>query len=104
MTTYRELKEKGEALIRQAEEMRMEEIPGVIAEIKGRMAEYGIYASDLSDDSSQHPMKRAKPANAKGVPKYKDAKTGKTWTGKGRHPEWVTAALAEGKTLDDLVI
>lgn len=27
-----------------------------------------------------------------------------TWTGRGRHPRWVSEALAQGKTLDDLRI
>lgn len=28
----------------------------------------------------------------------------KTWTGRGRRPLWVVAAMAEGKNLDDLAI
>ncbi|WP_333829671.1 H-NS histone family protein, partial [Pararhodobacter sp.] len=32
------------------------------------------------------------------------ADTSQTWTGRGRQPRWVVAALADGKTLDDLAI
>lgn len=37
------------------------------------------------------------------APKYRDD-AGNTWTGRGSRPRWVQAALAEGKTLDDLRI
>lgn len=44
------------------------------------------------------------PATA-GVPKYKNpANEEQTWTGKGRRPDWVRAALEAGKSLDDLLI
>src|SRR5262245_58620379 len=39
-------------------------------------------------------------------PKYRDPKTGDTWSGRGREPRWMTAALAEGrgKSKDDFLI
>ena len=36
--------------------------------------------------------------------KYRNPETGDTWTGRGLRPKWVEAALAEGKSLDDLLI
>ncbi len=36
--------------------------------------------------------------------KYRNPETGDTWTGRGLKPKWVEAALAEGKSLDDLLI
>ncbi|WP_240608034.1 H-NS family nucleoid-associated regulatory protein [Pararhodobacter oceanensis] len=39
------------------------------------------------------------------TPKYADPNDPSvTWSGRGRRPHWVTAALADGKTLDDLAI
>lgn len=38
------------------------------------------------------------------APKYRDPSTGSTWTGRGKKPKWVEAALASGKTLADLAI
>jgi DNA-binding protein H-NS len=35
-------------------------------------------------------------------PKYSDA-NGNTWSGRGKRPTWIMQALAEGKTLEDLV-
>jgi DNA-binding protein H-NS len=37
-------------------------------------------------------------------PKYRDAKTGDTWAGRGVQPRWLTAALKGGKKLEDFLI
>lgn len=36
------------------------------------------------------------------VAKYKDAASGKTWSGRGRKPGWFVNALAEGKSLESM--
>jgi DNA-binding protein H-NS len=42
---------------------------------------------------------------AKVAPKYRNPDNAEeTWTGRGRQPKWVQAALAEGLTLSDLAI
>lgn len=48
----------------------------------------------------------AKPKRAtelKPAVKYRDPATGSTWSGRGLQPAWVKAALASGKTLDELL-
>ncbi len=41
----------------------------------------------------------------KAPPKYQDpTDPTKTWSGKGKTPKWLNAALESGKTLDDLLI
>src|SRR6056297_4144168 len=43
------------------------------------------------------------PKSSKGAPKYANpADPRQTWTSRGRKPNWVIAALEEGKSLDDL--
>ena len=37
-------------------------------------------------------------------PKYRDAKTGDTWAGRGVQPRWLTAALKSGRKLDEFLI
>jgi DNA-binding protein H-NS len=37
-------------------------------------------------------------------PKYRDARTGDTWAGRGVRPRWLTAALKTGKRLEDYLI
>ncbi|MBW4981840.1 H-NS histone family protein [Mameliella sp. CS4] len=47
----------------------------------------------------------AGPKGSKGAPKYANpADPSQTWTGRGRKPNWVIAALEEGKSLDDLAL
>jgi len=44
MTTYRELKSKADALLREAEQMKKKEMAAVIAEVKGKIREWGLTA------------------------------------------------------------
>ena len=44
-------------------------------------------------------------SRGKVAPKYRNSDNpGETWTGRGRQPRWVQAALAEGRSLSDLAI
>jgi len=38
------------------------------------------------------------------APKYRDAATGMTWTGRGKQPKWLAAYIKEGKKLADFAI
>ena len=38
------------------------------------------------------------------APKYRDSATGITWTGRGKQPKWLSAAISGGKTLEDFKI
>lgn len=38
------------------------------------------------------------------APKYRNPKTGETWTGRGRRPVWIAETLAAGEPLDQLLI
>jgi DNA-binding protein H-NS len=37
-------------------------------------------------------------------PKYRDAKTGDTWAGRGMQPRWLAAALKNGRRPEDFLI
>lgn len=55
----------------------------------------------LSDLVGTSPARKRKPAK----PKYANPENkSDTWTGRGRKPRWVEAALKAGKTMDDLAI
>jgi DNA-binding protein H-NS len=62
--------------------------------------------------SKKTALKRAKKASRKSAldkrsvvaPKYRNASTGDTWTGRGKQPKWLSAALKSGKKLDDFKI
>ena len=104
MATYLELMAKAEKLIEEAEELRVKELDGVIADIKEKIQMYGLTAQDLGLASA--PRKRkAKPAAAKKAPARYRGPNGETWSGgRGRKPRWVTEALAKGKKLEDFAI
>ncbi|MBS0451047.1 MAG: H-NS histone family protein [Proteobacteria bacterium] len=88
----------------QAEQLRNQERSGVIEEIRKKIAEYGITASDLKL-AGRTPGRRAGAVSAaRGAAKYRGP-TGETWSGgRGRKPRWVTEALAAGKSLSDFEI
>src|SRR5262245_24207066 len=103
MASYQELLAQKAELDKQIELARKQELSDAIAQIKSLMAQYGLTVSDLSGKVSGS----AKPSAAKGskvAPKYRNSSTGETWTGRGRQPKWVEAALASGKSLNDLAI
>ncbi|WP_422085796.1 MULTISPECIES: H-NS histone family protein [Variovorax] len=92
-------------LRKQAEDLRNQERAGVIEELRKKIAEYGLTASDLKLTGRAVTAKRsAGAAPAKAVAKYRGP-TGETWSGgRGRKPRWVTEALAAGKSLSDYEI
>ena len=80
----------------QAETIRAAELPAVIAEIRGKIQEYGISAKDLGLRTD------GKASNAKPAARYFNPTGPESWSGMGRKPHWVVSALAEGRTLDSL--
>jgi DNA-binding protein H-NS len=99
MPTYQEILDQIQALQKQAEEIRKQELASAIAEIKRIMAKYGITPADLGFGK-----KETKGKATTGQAKYRDPVTGKTWTGNGRRPKWVLALEAEGKRLESFRI
>jgi DNA-binding protein H-NS len=90
-------------LRKQAEDLRNQERAGVIEELRKKIAEYGLTASDLK--LGVRAGKRSPAAAApKSAAKYRSP-TGETWSGgRGRKPRWITEALAAGKSLADFEI
>ncbi len=98
MSNYKELMAQAEALMVQAEEARKAELAGVIAEIKAKIKEYGLSASDLGLSGA---ARKSRGAKAPAVVKYRGP-NGETWAGGlGRKPEWVRQVIAQGKNIED---
>jgi DNA-binding protein H-NS len=85
MKTYKELQAEIKDLQLRAEKARRAEVANVIAEIKEKMREYGITESDLSGKGSTKPTKKTGTVK----PKYRNAASGETWTGRGKPPKWI---------------
>ena len=63
------------------------------------------FAAKPRADKEDAGAKPARRSGGKVAPKYANpADASQTWTGRGRRPIWVQAALDSGKTLNDLEI
>ncbi|HAF2413293.1 TPA: H-NS histone family protein [Salmonella enterica] len=85
MPTYQELKAQAEAMAAKAEEVRLSELGAIVQEIRAKVAEYGITENDIFGRRRGRTGTQVKSAEIK----YRDPKTGATWTGRGRPPAWL---------------
>ncbi|GAA3859396.1 H-NS histone family protein [Celeribacter arenosi] len=86
-------------------ELAKENLKTASEEIKAVLANYELTLDDVLPLISKGAAKRVSKPRGKVAPKYKNpADASQTWTGRGRKPLWVIAALDSGKTLDDIAI
>jgi DNA-binding protein H-NS len=90
-------------LRKQAEDLRNHERAGVVEELRKKIAEYGLTATDLKL-AARGAKRTAGVPVTKAAAKYRSP-TGETWSGgRGRKPRWITEAIAAGKSLTDFEI
>ena len=106
MTTLESMQAKIKKLEQQAEALIAKQSSGVIEKIRKLMAEHGLTAADIEGHAGG--KGRAKKVGAKTVSKggtaavkYRDPKSGATWTGHGRAPQWIASAKNRDKFLVD---
>ncbi len=113
MSSYQELLAQKAALEKQAADLdkqlqdaRRAERASVIAQIKSLLTEHGLTVADLGLKAGGKAPSTGGSAAAgrKVAPKYRNAATGETWTGRGLQPKWVQAAIASGEKLEDFAI
>lgn len=106
------------ALQTQADALRKKEVMEVITKVKEAIAHYGLTAVDLGfgnalrsagksvSVAATKPVKGKRKGTAAKRPvkavKFRDEQ-GHTWGGIGKRPDWFKAALAAGKTPEDLL-
>jgi len=93
MSGYRELKAQADELMRRVEEARLAELDAVIEEIRSRVAEYGLTAGQIFGRHGG--TAKATPRPSGSAPRYRDPKTGATWSGRGREPRWIKGGRRE---------
>ena len=84
MTTLAALLAQKADLERRIADARKSETAAAIAQARAIVAEYGLVESDVfgkTRKTSQVPGAVA--------PKYRDPATGKTWSGRGKAPQWI---------------
>lgn len=84
MPTLKELLAQREALQDQLNVARQRQAEIVLAEIVAKMGQYKITLSELMGRDVHAKVPVAVPA-----PKYRDAASGATWSGRGRAPHWI---------------
>lgn len=97
MATYEELIAQSEQLKQQAEAVRLQEKTGVIAELKDKIVRYSITAKDLGLTNA---TRQYRPVSAT---RYRSP-NGELWSGKGRRPEWLRQAMAQGRSKSDFAV
>ena len=116
--SYEQIQRQIEALQAEAEKLRRKEVDEVIGRIRQAIDHYGLTAADLGlatgarknaklpaaggDKSAAKRRKKAGPKPAARTVKFKDDQ-GNTWGGMGKRPAWFKAALASGKTSEELL-
>lgn len=107
--TYAEVVQQIQRLQEQAENLKRQEVDGVIARIREAVAVYNLTPEDIFGGRSA--KSRGGPASARRAPSAKrgaraergvafsDGK-GNTWGGRGPRPRWLRDALAQGASLE----
>lgn len=101
MANLKELLAQKAQIEKQIDEAARNERGEAVAKVKALMAEYGLSIADLG---SRGTAKATRGAGGKVPAKYRDTATGETWSGRGLRPNWLKAALAGGKKLEDFAV
>ncbi|KFX28656.1 H-NS family nucleoid-associated regulatory protein [Ralstonia solanacearum] len=94
MASYKELLAQKAKLDEQLETARQKELAEVTERVRQVVLEYGLTAEDIG----LAPKRNKRGPKSTVAPKYRDPKTGATWSGRGRAPAWI------GKNRDRFLI
>ena len=103
MSTYSNVTAQIARLEKQAADLFKKEVAGVIARARALIDEFGLTAADLGFAVAKTAPTQASTKPAR-VAKYRDPVSGKTWTGQGKPPRFITEGVAAGKSRDDFLI
>lgn len=93
-----ELKKLQKDVAKAIDEFKDRERKAALAAAEAAAKEHGFSLAQLLDEKAVKPRKTV-------APKYANPENpSETWSGRGRKPRWVVAALDAGKSLDDLLI
>lgn len=91
-----------------------EEISGILSdrikaekhELEKRLAALGGSAAVLVDSGAAKLSSTGKPRRKypRVLPKYRNPQTSETWSGRGKRPRWLVAAMKSGKRIEEFRI
>lgn len=96
-----ELAQQQAALEREIAEARRAERQETIQKVLAVLEAAGLTAADLGKGQA---VARGPKVGKKVAAKYRDPASGKTWSGRGIKPRWMSEAIATGKTAADFLI
>ncbi|CAG9242123.1 H-NS family nucleoid-associated regulatory protein [Paraburkholderia caribensis] len=107
MATLQKVQAQIAKLQAQAEALAVKQSSGVIAKIRDIMEKHGLTTADIeahiggSKKRGRKPGVKVAAKSAASAAKYRDPKSGATWTGHGRAPAWIANAKDRRKFLTD---
>jgi len=88
-----------------------EEISGILSarikaekhELEKRLAVLGGGMAAVTDPSGSESSSTSKPRRKypRVLPKYRNPQTSETWSGRGKRPRWLVAAMKSGRKIED---
>lgn len=81
--TYADLLKQRAALEQQIDAARKNEIADVLKNVHALVETFALTQADV------FPISKPKYKESRGEPKYRDPVSGRTWTGRGRLPDWL---------------
>lgn len=100
--TRKELEKLGRDVEKALDRLRKNDLKKVRNEMEKLAAAHGVSVEDVLGAPQKM---RKKATKSKSVAKYANpADASKTWTGKGRQPDWFKEAIAAGKSAESMAI
>ena len=120
MKSYKNLLGEIQRLQGLAAKRRRKEVGGVIADIRQKMADYGITLDEWQKPAraaggNKTGVKKNRPAGRRigkskkrakrtVAPKYRDPQSGATWSGRGLTPKWLAEKEKAGQKREEFLI
>ncbi len=99
-----EFEAKLSELRKQQDEERKGERTKAIAAVKDLIKTHDLTALDLGFSGKGSAKRVSGDKRNVVAPKYQDPASGKTWTGRGKSPAWLSAELAAGREKQEFLI
>ncbi len=101
LSTYAQLQKQIAELQGKADRLREQEKAAALVQIRETVALYGLTAKDIF--GARGGGKATKSVKAAPAVRFADG-NGNTWGGRGPHPRWLAAAIAEGHQLAEFSV
>lgn len=104
MSTLQDLLAQRAEIEKKIADVQRESRADAVAKVRSLMAEFGLTSADITGRVAVPRGTGTGKSTGKVAPKYRNAATSETWSGRGLQPKWLKAALAGGAKLDEFTI